>query len=238
MIFEEGLKGMRTFLFGSKLRIAFTVWTIIALGIWLFAGDLATFFSAIGVIISGSSTIFFWNYRPITSSNLKEKKISGMKFLLIGGLCALWVEVEFWILEKIFGVPIAASPDLILDLIGTMPWYLIMLFLLWKVESKYSYSLYTILIFGGIYDFFADGILGTILTVGGLPLETLIILIITFPVFVIAYSFILLPSSYLFKKSKNEKKFQRENWIKYFYGFLPLVGLLIYGIIAFLLFRS
>jgi len=238
-VLGEASKGLRNFLFASRKRKLFSIWILIALAIWFFSKDPPTIFSAIGVLISGLSTLLFWNFRKPISRLVSKLRISPKKkFIIIGSLGAVWVEFEFWVLEKIFGISLAASPNLFLDLLGTMPWYIIMVWLLWHVETKYSYSLYTILIYGGIYDSFADGVLGTVLSAGGLPLETPILLLIIFPVFVLAYSFIVLPPSYLLKEEVNKMGIEtrRGGWTKYLYGLLPLLGLLVYGVIIFLLF--
>jgi hypothetical protein len=80
--------------------------------------------------------------------------------------------------------------------------------------------------------------LGTVAAVGGLPLETLILIIITFPLLVLCYSFIVLPPTYLLREeiAKTRTEVRKGGLAKYLYGLLPLVGLLVYGIIVILLF--
>lgn len=218
-------------------KLLFGIWLSVSMALLIFSGP--TIFAATGILISGFSTLLFWIFRKPVSSVASKLRISPKKkFILIGSIGAVWVEFEFWVLEKVFGVSLAANPDLFLDLLVTMPWYIIMVFLLWKVETKYSYSLFAILIYGGIYDFFADGILGIVLGTWGLSLGNLVLLLITFPVFVLSYSFIVFPPSYLLREeiSKIRTETRKGGLAKYLYGLLPLVGLLVYGTIMISLF--
>jgi hypothetical protein len=207
------------------------LWGAVAFIIWFFSSDPSTSVSAVGVLISGGSTLAFWRLRESF-----VQKITFRTFLLIGGLGALWVESEFWLLEKITGVSVAASPTLVLDLLVTMPWYLLMIALLWKVETRYSYSPGVILLYGGLYDFCADSVLGTVLS-GTFSPSVLLLLVISFPVFVCCYSFIVLPPSYLLRAARGTEV-QDRRWRKYIYALLPLAGLLLYGIIVILLFSG
>ncbi|NIO19891.1 MAG: hypothetical protein GTN76_03915 [Candidatus Aenigmarchaeota archaeon] len=220
-------------------KLLLGIWLLISLAFWIFSGDMRTIFAGVGVLIAGFSTLLFWIFRKPVSAVVKMIRISPKKkFVLIGSLGAVWVEFEFWVLEKVFGVSLAAHPDLFLDLLVTMPWYIIMVFLLWKVETKYSYSLFAIFIYGGIYDFFADGVLGTVMAVGFLPFETILLILVALPLFALCYSFMVLPPTYLLREeiSKMRTETRKGGWAKYLYALLPLVGLLIYGIIAILLF--
>lgn len=219
------------------IKTFFYLWGLVALGLWLFSNDLVTTFSAVGVIISGLSTLLFWKFRKPLLSIYNLIPISPkIKFILIGSLCAMWLEFEFWVIEMLTGaVGVAADQNLFLDLLGTMPWYIVMVWLLYKVELKYSYSFFGILMLGGIYDFFADGILGAILGSGGVPMATLLLMIIIFPIFIISYSFIVLPPTYFLQNDKNIQLNQKTGWKKYLWAPLPLLGLLAYGFILTLL---
>ncbi|GBE16815.1 hypothetical protein BMS3Abin15_00639 [bacterium BMS3Abin15] len=110
-----------------------------------------------------------------------------------------------------------------------------MIWLLYKIEMRYSYSLFAILILGGVYDFFADGVLGTVLS-GNFSLVTPALLLIIFPLFFISYSFIVFPATYLLQNDRTIQLNQKTNWKKYPFALLPLLGLLVYGIILVILF--
>lgn len=226
-IFKEGLNAVLSFLFGNWKRWLFSAWILVALSMWFFSNDPLVILSGFGVLIVGVSSIIFWHYRIWLSLKVKEIRLSAkQKFIIIGALAAAWVELEFWVIEKLSGVSgIAASSNFFLDLFATMPWYILMMLLLWKVVTRYSYSFYVILIYGGIYDFFADGILGTIINTNAFPPpQQLVSLLISFPVFVITYSLIVLAPVQLLR-DYIMKDGQRRGPAKYFYGFLPLLGL-------------
>ena len=160
-----------------------------------------------------------------------------LKFILIGGIAGFLTEFIYWLVQRFSGVTgVQASPHFFQNLLGTMPLYITIVALLLVVETKYNYSLFAILIYSGIYDFFADGALGIILTSGGLPIESILLMLISFPIFVVSYSFMLLPASYLLKNDPKIKQPLKTGWKKYIYGLLPIIGILIFGIIAFFLF--
>ena len=84
-------------------------------------------------------------------------------FMLGGTLGALWVEFVFWYFERLLGASgIAADPRLGIDYLVTMPWYIIMLLLMLKVQKRYRYSIKEILFFGGVYEIGADGFIGSL----------------------------------------------------------------------------
>lgn len=108
--------------------------------------------------------------------------------------------------------------------------------MLYNVESKQKYSYLEILIFGGIYDFFADGILGSIFQ-GSFSLITLFLLIILYPLFLITYSVIVLIPSYSLEEElsllREKDKFE-QTLLKYLFGLYPLLGLSILILVMFI----
>ncbi len=213
------------------ILIFFMVWLIFILNLWLFQSGYQEFLTAIAVIISGCSTLIFWFFRNKLKKLMNKLDISPKaKFILIGSLCAIYIETVFWIVERIGGYEgLAAHPNLLIDLLITMPWYVAMITLLWKVETKRKYSYLEILILGGIYDFFADGIVGSIFSGSFSPL-ILILLIILYPIFFVTYSLIILTPSFLVEDeielTQREEKLGRiQN--KWLIGLYPLLGLLI-----------
>ena len=151
----------------------------------------------------------------------------------MGSLGAAWAECVFWFFEKWFGaVGVAASPNLVLDLVITMPWYVIMLFLLYKVETVYHYTFTEILLLGGLYELGADGLFGQVLE--GLTVQNLILTVMVFPLFVVVYSVIVLPPTYLLRKEIRSTRVNKKGH-KYWYGLLPLLGLIPFALYAFIL---
>ncbi len=218
--------------------IIFIIWFLFILNIWLFQSRYQEFLTAIAIIISGCSTLLFWLFRNKIKELLNKWDISPKaKFILIGSLCAIYIETVFWVVEKIAGFEgLAAHPNLLIDLLITMPWYVAMITLLWKVETKQKYSYLEILILGGIYDFFADGIIGSIFSGAFSPL-ILVLLVIIYPIFFIAYSLIVLTPSFLLEneidllRSETELSRIHNKWIL---GLYPLLGFSILIVVFFI----
>lgn len=209
----------------------FMIWLLFILSLWLFQSGYREFLTAIAVIMSGLSTVIFWLIRDKLKDLINRWDITPKKkFIIIGSLGAVYIETIFWIVEKIGNFEgLAAHPNLFIDLIITMPWYITMIALLWKVEKKQKYSYLEILLLGGIYDLFADGFVGQLFA-GTLSLFVILQLFIIFPIFVLTYSFILLTPSYLLEdeiKSKQNEIEPDRSPNKLFLGLYPLLGLII-----------
>ncbi len=218
--------------------ILFIIWLLFVLNLWLFQSGIQEVLTAIAIIISGFSTLLFWVFRNKFKKLINKWDSSPKtKFILIGSVCAIYIETVFWVVEKIAGFEgLAAHPNLLIDLLITMPWYVAMIWLLWKVETKRKYTYLEILILGGIYDFFADGIIGSIFSGAFSPL-VLILLIILYPIFLVVYSLIVLTPSFLLENEidllQNETEIGhiQNKWI---FGLYPLLGLLILIVVFFI----
>jgi len=218
--------------------VFFIIWLLFILNLWLFQSGYQEFLTAIAIIISGFSTLLFWLFRNRIKELINKWDISPKaKFILIGSLCAIYIETVFWVVEKIAGFEgLAAHPNLLIDLLITMPWYVAMITLLWKVETKRKYSYLEILILGGIYDFFTDGIIGSIFSGAFSPL-ILVLLVILYPIFFVTYSLIVLTPSFLIEneidllRSETELDRIQNKWIL---GLYPLLGLLILIVVFFI----
>lgn len=230
---KEGLSGLKTFFFQSRKMKLFFIWFVFIaflLFAWIIGESTSDRTVAVSAIVCGVSTFFFWSYKKKISIKIMSPR---KKFVLIGGLGAVWAEFVFWFFEKVFGASgVAASPVLALDLLVTMPWYIMMLFLLFKVETKYHYSYTEILLLGGLYELGADGILGQVLE--GFTLSTLFPVIMVIPLFVVVYSIMVLPPSYLLRDEIDKIRERPQGSHKYVYALLPLLGLIPYFLIGFL----
>lgn len=136
---------------------------------------------------------------------------------------------------------IAANPNLVLDWLITMPWYLMMTFLLWYVVTKYRFSLFELILLGGIYEFWADGILGNFAK-GELFGPASLLLPLILPLFMTVYSPILLFPNLALRSEFSVYHVECQsrmssNLRRYFYAMLPLLGLIPYFIL-FIFFMS
>ena len=159
------------------------------------------------------------------------------KFILIGSAGAIWDESLFGSVEGGFGITgVAANPNFAIDLLATMPWYVLMIALLWKVQTTYRYTLFELLLLGGIYELGADGIFGAVLH-GMVSLETFPLVVLIIPEFVMVYSFMIFPASFMLRP-EIEKRIQKEpkgTARRLVYRLLPLLGLIPYVVLFILI---
>jgi hypothetical protein len=124
--------------------------------------------------------------------------------VIFGAFNAAVIETEFLLFEKLFGAEgVAAHPNLIIDLILTMPWYGLMVFTFVKVQDRWRFSVPTVLFLGGVYEMGGDGIVGSLMEVlsGNFELFTweywLTMALLMFWVFIPVYSSMVLPPAWL-----------------------------------------
>jgi H+/Cl- antiporter ClcA len=79
----------------------------------------------VSALICGVTSLVFWQLRqPLTNRVGTWSWKTRTKFVVLGGIGALWGEFVFWAFEKVFNASgVAASPSLLLDWLVTMPWY-------------------------------------------------------------------------------------------------------------------
>lgn len=226
---SEGIAGVRQFFFQSRRMKLFFVWAM-CIALILFANIIGESAEdrtvACSAFVCAGTTFLFWSYRKRVSRLLGVSWSPRKKFVAVGSVGAAWVEVVFWVLEKGFGASgVAANSNLLLDLVITMPWYVIMLWLLYTVETRYSYSYTEILFLGGIYELGADGILGQAMK--GLTVSGIVLTVMMMPLFVTVYSVMVLPPSFIVRKEIDEVRRRRPPGThKYWGGLVPLIGLL------------
>jgi hypothetical protein len=234
----EGACGLRSFFFESRKMKIFFIWFLlimILLFIWIGNGPVNDRTVAVSAMTCGLSTVLFWNFREKIAGMWNVSWSPRKSFVLIGGLGAVWVETIFWFFEKLFGASgVAASPHLGVDLLVTMPWYIMMVYLLFSTQIQHSYSYTEILLLGGIYELGADGIFGQMLE--GITLEGLILVSFMIPLFVMVYSFIVLPPTYILRKKIESIRTPRpEKGVhRMFGGLRPLLGLIPYFVLTLL----
>jgi hypothetical protein len=162
--------------------------------------------------------------------------LNGLLFVSVGSLGAAWVETIFWAFEKVFAVQgVAAHPNLIVDLLATMPWYVAMITVLWCVHRRCHYHWTTVALLGVLYETGGDGILGQILKGGPLDPAYMAQLIFICPgIFLLTYSPMVLPPVWLFPM--DDEPYTGPRWRRVAGAFLPLLPLIPYALIAILLF--
>jgi len=151
------------------------------------------------------------------------------KLLLAGGMGAAYVETEYEIWQHVFGASgVAANPNLAIDLLVTMPWYLLMTAFLTVTLRHRKTTLFELLLLGGVYELMADGLLGSIL--GGAPLLGFLGLPFAIPIFTLVYSpIVALPALAVWPSYQKQWSATSSNGSR-LWLFFPCLAIILYGI--------
>lgn len=161
--------------------------------------NLTLFASILG---SGLYTLFLWFTRSLWLPRLAGRPLRNAAFL--GIFNAAVIETLFLLMQTVFGAEgIAAHPNLIIDLLLTMPWYIMMVITFTGVQNIRRFSTPTVLLLGAVYEFGADGMVSEII---GLPFGSSQIFDLSYWVmmagiifwqFILVYSSMVLPPSWV-----------------------------------------
>jgi hypothetical protein len=155
--------------------------------------------------------------------------------VLVGSLNAAIIETLFLVVEKIFGAEgVAAHPNLLLDLLLTMPWYIAMVWIFVRVQYNERFSPAAVLLLGALYELGADGIIGGVIIPGlmGTPVNLVEFLVlaalIAFWQFIPVYSSIVLPPAWILEAGLPAKPDHNPRWRQALLPLLALLPFLIY----------
>ena len=234
---RESLRDLRRFLFGSWPRGVFGAWFCLLMLAFvknaIAAEKVSDRVMALGVLTTAASTFVFWVCRHGLKRAVGNWQLApGLRFVIIGGLGGVWAEFLFWAYQTAFGITgVAANANFGLDLAVTMPWYLLMLALLWRVVTRRAYAFRELALLGGVYDMCADGLLRQ--TIGGaVSLQAAALDVVVLPMFIVAYSIMVLPACVLLADDIariRDTRPQRPRG-RLLYGLLPVTGLVPYTV--------
>ena len=154
---------------------------------------------------------------------------------LLGIFNAAMVETIFWVCERLVGTTgVAASSNLLLDLIITMPWYIGMVVMFVYAQDRRRFSVSVVLLLGAVYELGADGYCGRHALwrwaysrqVHGYYLA------LAYWEFIPVYASMVLPTALLVDQAKIKHLPSHPAWV---YALLPLVWLIPYTIYLFIL---
>lgn len=81
--------------------------------------------------------------------------------MLLGIANAVVIETLFWLAERLMGATgVAASDNLLMDLVITMPWYMGMMIIFVRVQGRRRFPPAVVLLLGALYEMGADGVVG------------------------------------------------------------------------------
>jgi len=153
--------------------------------------------TALSIALSGLYTVLLYRTRRRWLPRLASHPLRNA--MILGSVNAAIIETVFLVVEKLMGVQgVAASPNLIVDLLLTMPWYIGMVILFVKVQHRRRFAPSIVLLLGGVYEIGADGLVGggfsgELITPAALVLFPLVFLWLFIPV----YSSMVLPPAWL-----------------------------------------
>ena len=183
---------------------------------------------AVSILLSGIYTGFLYLSKRYWLPKISKKPIRSA--ILLGSFNAAVIETLFLVVEKAFGASgIAAHPNLLLDLVMTMPWYIGMVWIFVHVQKQENFSPAAVLLFGAVYELGADGIVGgqIIPMIMGEPVNLItslfFILILVFWQFIPVYSSMVLPPAWILESSQLEVLQAKPHWRR---GLLPLLWLI------------
>jgi hypothetical protein len=123
---------------------------------------------------------------------------------LLGIANAAIVETLFLVAEKLMGAQgIAAHPNLLIDLLVTMPWYIGVVLIFCRVQARQRFSPATVLLLGALYEVGGDGLVGGLLipALFGPPPDlvgwVVLVPLLAFWQFIPVYSSLVLPPAWV-----------------------------------------
>lgn len=187
---------------------------------------------AFSITLSGLYTGLLFLGRKYWIKGVSKKPIRNA--ILLGSLNAAVIETLFLILEKVFGASdVAAHPNLLIDLLITMPWYIGMVWIFVKVQEKERFPLAAVLLLGAVYEMGADGIIGGVVmpAIMGTPVNLIEYAILSalaaFWQFIPVYSSMVLPPAWVLENSLPPAGSGKKRWRR---AFLPLILLIPFSI--------
>ncbi|MGD8605279.1 MAG: hypothetical protein PVF49_11980 [Anaerolineales bacterium] len=121
--------------------------------------NLTLFTSILG---SGLYTLLLWLSRPLWLPRISGHPVRNAA--IVGTFNAAVIEALFLLMQTVFDSEgIAAYPNLWIDLLLTMPWYIMMVITFTRVQNVRRFSTPTVLLLGAVYEFGADGLVSEIL---------------------------------------------------------------------------
>lgn len=167
---------------------------------------------AIGYFSAAAYTLIFGLLLRKTLQNISARFASKkLLFIVYGAIGAIFVETVIWWAQIALNAKGAAISSILwIDLLMTVPFYVLLCYFLSSLVLKYKFSWIAIALAGGFYEVVADGIIGNLI---GFNILGALISPFFLPMFIITYSpiilvpFLLLPSNSNLARESNKKYF-------------------------------
>jgi len=195
---------------------------------------------AVSITLSGLYTGLLFLTKKFWLNGSSRKPVRTA--ILLGTFNAAVIETLFLLIEKAFGASgVAAHPNLLIDLLITMPWYIGMVWIFVKVQEKERFPFAAVLLLGAVYEMGADGIVGGVImpAIMGTPVNliefTVLALLAAFWQFIPVYSSIVLPPAWVLESSLPPAESGKKRWRRAFFPLVLLIPFSIYLVILMLI---
>ena len=187
----------------------------------------------ISILVSGLYTLSLYITRHFWLPPLAGRPLRNAT--LLGIVNAAMIETVFLVFERLLGAEgVAAHPNLLIDLLITMPWYVLMVRTFVQVQNRWRFSQATVLLLGAVYETGADGVVGqvagTILGESQLlnPGYWVLLALFAFWQFIPVYSSMVLPPAWLIGTAPPSTKLSRAAWRDALRPLIWLIPFIIY----------
>ena len=192
------------------LLILGLVWAQLGLGFSLLSDRTPRNLTlAISIEASGAYTLLLYITRRIWLPWLARRPVAGA--IALGILNAAIVEALFLAVQTALGAEgVAAHPNLLVDWLMTMPWYIGMVWIFVRVQRVEQYAAAAVLLWGAVYESGADGTVGGVIVPAllGSPVNliehNLFLFGLAFWQFIPVYSSLVLPPAWVLAASEVE----------------------------------
>lgn len=195
---------------------------------------------AVSITLSGLYTGLLYLTRNLWVIRLSNSPV--VNAILLGSFNAAVIETLFLLVEKTFGASgVAAHPNLLIDLLITMPWYIGMVWIFVKVQNEERFPLGAVLLLGAVYEMGADGIVGGMLmpALMGTPVNLIEFLILApltaFWQFIPVYSSIVLPPAWVLETADPVERAGKKRWRRAFKPLILLIPFSFYLVVILLI---
>lgn len=195
---------------------------------------------AVSITLSGLYTGLLYLTRNLWLRKLSKSPV--VNAILLGSFNAAVIETLFLLVEKVFGASgVAAHPNLLIDLLITMPWYIGMVWIFVKVQNEERFPLGAVLLLGAVYEMGADGIVGGVLMPAliGTPVNLVEYLILAslaaFWQFIPVYSSMVLPPAWILETTDPVEKYGEKRWRRAFKPLILLAPFSVYLVLIMLI---
>ena len=195
---------------------------------------------AVSITLSGLYTGLLFLTRTYWLNGSSRKPIRNA--ILLGSINAAVIETLFLLIEKVFGASgVSAHPNLLIDLLMTMPWYIGMVWIFVKVQENERFPLAAVLLLGAVCEMGADGITGGVImpSIMGTPVNliefTVLALLAAFWQFIPVYSSLVLPPAWILENALPPAETTKKRWGRALLPLLLLIPFSLYLIILMLI---